>query len=73
MEEKTFLVKITEGQMKALEQFIGRVNLNAKEVQAFTALMAVFAAATPMVVGGGVGRGPDTEAVEGEQSYGDIN
>ena len=35
MSEQTLVVRMTETQMKALEQFISRVNLNAKEVGVF--------------------------------------
>lgn len=45
MEQKIITVRLNEDQVKALEQFIGRVNLNAKEVAAFNDLMAAFGSA----------------------------
>jgi hypothetical protein len=54
------LVRLTENQMKALEAFIGRVQLNAKEVGAFNDLMNAFQQATPVDE---VGEAP-TEAVD---------
>jgi len=44
---ETMIVKLTEKQMQALEAFIGRVQLNAKEVAAFNDLMNAFNTATP--------------------------
>lgn len=40
--DKTISIELTETQMKALEQFIGRVNLNAKEVPVWNDLIAAF-------------------------------
>lgn len=42
------LVKLSGDQVKALEAFIGRVQLNAKEVPAFNDLMSAFQRATPV-------------------------
>lgn len=40
-----YVVKFTEDQMKTLDVFLGRVNLNAKEVGAFNDLTQVFSKA----------------------------
>lgn len=43
----TLIVRLTEDQMKTLEAFISRVNLNAKEVNAFNALIQALSQASP--------------------------
>jgi hypothetical protein len=48
---EVLVVRMNENQMKALEAFIGRVQLNAKEVAAFNDLMSVFQKATPEQLG----------------------
>ena len=45
---ESILVKLSGDQVKALEAFIGRVQLNAKEVPAFNDLMTAFQKATPV-------------------------
>jgi len=45
MSTKTLTVTMTEDEMKALEQFISRVNLNAKEVPVWNGLIATFSRA----------------------------
>jgi len=46
MAEQILVIRLTETQMKALDAFLGRVNLNAKEVNAFTDVINALTKAT---------------------------
>lgn len=50
--EETFVVSLTESQMNALGQFLGRVNLNAKEVPTWNALTQALNQAQPVEAAG---------------------
>ena len=43
----TYVIRVTEEQMNVLGQFLSRVNLNAKEVDAFNDLRQALGSAVP--------------------------